>query len=224
MSQAERRAETRAALVAAAADLFADQGFDAVSVDAVAAAAGRTSGAVYDHFGSKQGLLLAVLDDWAQSLVSLLAAEFERSATLEARLQAVAANVIVHPSERTRRLLLLEHELALRAARDAEVAAALRARSRDAHRRLARGFERWVADGVLPRGPGPDALAINVRALVLGMVMQARLEPGAFDVDRAAALLEAGLVDTKTLEAKTLQTADPTTRSTPSAEETHPRS
>src|SRR5579863_934012 len=115
LTQAMRRADTRAALVDAAARLFGEDGYDAVSVDAVAEAAGRTSGAVYDHFGSKQGLLMAVLDDWAQWLVSLLAHEFERSTTLEERLRAVAANVIVRPSERTRRLLMLEHELALRA-------------------------------------------------------------------------------------------------------------
>ncbi len=195
LSQAERRAETRAALVAAAADLFAEQGFDAVSVDAVSAAAGRTSGAVYDHFGSKQGLLLAVLDDWARSLVSLLAAEFERSATLEDRLRAVAANVIVSPTDGTRRLLMLEHELALRAARHADVADALRARAGEAHRRLVRGFQRWMAEGVLPStAAGPDTLAATVRALVLGMEMQQRLDPRAVDVDSAAAVLAAALL------------------------------
>ena len=196
LSQAERRAETRAALVAAAAELFADQGFDAVSVDSVSAAAGRTSGAVYDHFGSKQGLLLAVLDDWAQSLVSLLAGEFEGAATLDERLRAVATSVIVRPCEQTRRLLMLEHELSLRAARDPEVAAALRAHRSDAQRRLARGLARWMADGVLPSGLSPDTLATTVRAMVLGMEMQTRLDPDAFDIEGATALLAAALLPT----------------------------
>ena len=74
-TQEERKAETRARLLAAAADLFADQGIDAVSVDAVAEAAGRTSGAVYAHFGSKQGLLLALLDSWKDSVLTVLLAE-----------------------------------------------------------------------------------------------------------------------------------------------------
>ncbi len=69
-TQQERKAETRARLLAAAAELFADQGIDAVSVDAVAEAAGRTSGAVYAHFGSKQGLLLALLDSWKDSVLA----------------------------------------------------------------------------------------------------------------------------------------------------------
>src|ERR1035441_4167474 len=74
-TQGERKAETRARLLAAGADLFADRGIDGVSVDAVAEAAGRTSGAVYAHFGSKQGLLLAVLDAWKQSVLTVLLAE-----------------------------------------------------------------------------------------------------------------------------------------------------
>ena len=115
-TQEERKAETRARLLDAAATLFAERGVDAVSVDSVADAAGRTSGALYAHFGSKHGLLLALLDEWAHSLLAVIAAEFELAAGLEDRLRAVAANVITHPSDQTRRLLLLERELGLRAA------------------------------------------------------------------------------------------------------------
>ncbi len=96
-TQGERKADTRARLLDAAARLFADRGIDAVSVDTVADAAGRTSGAVYAHFGSKQGLLLALLDEWAHSLVTVIAAEFELADTVEDRLRAVAANVVTEP-------------------------------------------------------------------------------------------------------------------------------
>src|SRR3984893_8173920 len=132
-TQEERKADTRARLLDAAATLFAARGTDAGSVDAVAHAAGRTSGAVYDHFGSKQGLLLALLDEWAHSLVTVIAAEFELATTVEDRLRAVAANVVTNPSDQTRRLLLLERELWLRATRDPDVAQSMRARSREAH-------------------------------------------------------------------------------------------
>ena len=59
-TQEERRADTRERLLRAAADLFARKGVDAVSVDAIADEAGRTSGALYDHFGGKDGLLFAL--------------------------------------------------------------------------------------------------------------------------------------------------------------------
>ena len=78
-TQEQRRADTRARLLEAAAELFATRGIDAVSVDAVADAADRTSGAVYDHFGSKHGLVLAVLDSWKRSFLSVMSAEVAAS-------------------------------------------------------------------------------------------------------------------------------------------------
>jgi AcrR family transcriptional regulator len=188
-TQQARKADTRERLLSAAAQLFAEHGIDAVSVDAVAEAAGRTSGAVYDHFGSKQGMLLALLDDWKQSLVTVIAAEFELASGVEDRLRAVAANVIVDPSEETRRLLLLERELWLRAARDPEVADALRARAREAHERMARGFGSWIADGIIDPVSPPDTLATVFQALVVGMEMQHRIDPGAVSADGVAAAL-----------------------------------
>jgi len=193
-TQSERRAHTRAALVAAAMDLFAEHGYDAVSVDAVADAAGRTSGAVYDHFGSKHGLLLAVLDDWSHTLAAAVTTAFQGAATLRERLRRLAAGVIVDPSEHTRRMLLLEHELSLRASRDPAVAAAVSRRARELRDRLTRGLTSWSETGVLPPGtPTAEELAGIVSALVLGMEMQQRLAPDSFDVERAAAVLEAAM-------------------------------
>jgi AcrR family transcriptional regulator len=188
-TQQQRKADTRERLLSAAAQLFAEHGIDAVSVDHVAEAAGRTSGAVYDHFGSKQGMLLALLDEWQQSLVTVIAAEFELASTVAERLRAVAANLIVHPSEETRRLLLLERELSLRAARDPEVAATLRIRAAEAHARMARGFAAWIADGIIEPVADPDTLATVFRALVAGLEIQHRLDPAAMDIDTVTAAL-----------------------------------
>ena len=183
-TQDQRKADTRARLLTAAADLFAEHGVDSVSVDAVAEAAGRTSGAVYAHFGSKQGLLLALLDDWAHSLVTVIAAEFEIAAGVEDRLRAVATNVVIHPSEQTRRMLLLEEELWLRSARDSDVAAALRTRLRESHERMTRGFAAWIEAGSIPRADAAD-LATAFRAVVLGLVLQRRVAPDLVDVSSA---------------------------------------
>jgi len=197
-TQQERKADTRERLLSAAAQLFADHGIDAVSVDVVAEAAGRTSGAVYDHFGSKQGMLLALLDEWEQSLVTVIAAEFELAVGVSDRLRAVATNLIAHPSEETRRLLLLEQELWLRAARDPAVASALRLRAAEAHARMARGFASWMADGIIEPVASPDTLATVFRALVVGLEMQHRIGPGAMDTGSVTAALGSVLgVDTR---------------------------
>jgi AcrR family transcriptional regulator len=188
-TQEERKADTRARLLDAAAALFAERGVDAVSVDAVADAAGRTSGAVYAHFASKQGLLLALLDELAHSLVTVITAEFEIAPGVEERLRAVATNVITNPTDQTRQLLLLERELWLRAARDPMVATAMRARARDAHERLTRGFARWIDDGIIEHVAPPEILATVFQAAVVGMEMQHRIDPEALSADAAATAL-----------------------------------
>jgi AcrR family transcriptional regulator len=54
--------DTRARLLAAARKAFAEQGYAHTSMDDFTAAVGLTRGALYHHFGSKEKLLLAVID------------------------------------------------------------------------------------------------------------------------------------------------------------------
>ena len=53
---------TRSAIQAAATPLFAEHGFNGVSVRAIAAAAGVDPALVIRHFGSKEGLFLQTID------------------------------------------------------------------------------------------------------------------------------------------------------------------
>ena len=62
VTQAERRAETIAAILDAARKLFAANGFDATSIDDIAAKAGVAKGAVYHHFESKEEIFTRVLE------------------------------------------------------------------------------------------------------------------------------------------------------------------
>jgi AcrR family transcriptional regulator len=59
--RAARIAETTARLVAAARRAFAAEGYAEASMDALCAEAGLTRGALYHHFGGKEGLLEAVV-------------------------------------------------------------------------------------------------------------------------------------------------------------------
>ncbi len=58
----------RAAILAAARELFVDLGVDGVSMDAIAAKAGVSKVTVYDYFGDKRGLFLAILSAASESL------------------------------------------------------------------------------------------------------------------------------------------------------------
>ena len=64
------REETRARLFAAAADVFAEHGVGAASVEQIASAAGFTRGAFYSNFESKEELLLAMLEDHVQRSIT----------------------------------------------------------------------------------------------------------------------------------------------------------
>ena len=68
-TQAGRSAATTAALVKAARELFAEQGFAATSRDQIAARAGVTRGALYHHFESKTAVAAAVVAELERELV-----------------------------------------------------------------------------------------------------------------------------------------------------------
>lgn len=59
-SRADMIADTTARLLAAARASFAEHGYAETSMDALCAQAGLTRGALYHHFGGKEGLLEAV--------------------------------------------------------------------------------------------------------------------------------------------------------------------
>ncbi|WP_430445633.1 MAG: TetR/AcrR family transcriptional regulator [Pseudomonas piscis] len=60
--RAEMIEATRAKLIASARQAFARQGYAKTSMDDLTAEAGLTRGALYHHFGDKQGLLAAVVE------------------------------------------------------------------------------------------------------------------------------------------------------------------
>jgi AcrR family transcriptional regulator len=62
-SHAERTAETRAKILAAVVESIAEVGFQRTTAVEITRRAGVTWGAVQHHFGDKDGILLAVLDD-----------------------------------------------------------------------------------------------------------------------------------------------------------------
>jgi AcrR family transcriptional regulator len=77
-TQAERTEATTTALVDAARELFASDGYTATSLDAVAAKARVTKGAVYHHFEGKRQLFEAVFTREVERMAVPLAAAYAR--------------------------------------------------------------------------------------------------------------------------------------------------
>jgi AcrR family transcriptional regulator len=67
----------RAVIERVAAEAFAQKGYDGVSVDEIAVAAGITKATLYDHFDSKQDLYVHLLGHSAQQMLQFMADRIE---------------------------------------------------------------------------------------------------------------------------------------------------
>jgi AcrR family transcriptional regulator len=187
-TQAQRKADTRARLIAAAADLFARKGFHAVSAEAVADAADRTTGALYSHFGGKDGLLLALVEQWLEESAARILAGVEEATDLDGRLGALWREFTA-PSDDA--WILLEFELWLHAAREPIVAERLAERYAAYRRQLAEPLAAWVHDEGIGVLADPERSAADVIALLLGFAMQQRIDRNAITDDSVVTGLRA---------------------------------
>jgi AcrR family transcriptional regulator len=188
-TQGERRAGTRQRLLDAAAELFAERGIDGSSVDAIAERAERTSGAVYDHFGGKEGLLFALLEGWVDDVAVVIGAELATATTLDERLASLWRNVS-NPPTGDGRWLALEHELWSYAARNAAAREHLARRYQAAWSGVDEAVAGW-ADGGAEVTVGPAVIG-----LLLGMEMMRRIDPGAVTDEMAIAALRGVVAST----------------------------
>lgn len=83
-ARGQAKAARRQTLLDAAARLFAERGFNGVSIEELGAAAGVSGPAVYKHFSGKQAVLAAILLDASEGLHSGGRAVVERGAGAEA--------------------------------------------------------------------------------------------------------------------------------------------
>jgi len=187
-TQGERRAATRQRLLDAAAELFAQRGIDGSSVDAIAERAERTSGAIYDHFGGKEGLLFALLEGWVDDVAVVIGAELATATTLDERLATLWRNVTDPPTGEGR-WLGLEHELWTYAARNEAARDHLARRYRAAWDGVDEAVADWSEAAGAPVGPA-------VIGLLVGLEMMRRVEPSAVSDEMAIAALRGVVTST----------------------------
>ena len=110
--------DTRDRLIAEAANVFADSGYDGTRVQEVARRAGLTTGAIYRNFADKSELLLAAIEQSAQRFLRLLT-ETRDAGSGGGRMLIGVVGRVVAPERGPGRRLLLETLTAAR--RDADV-------------------------------------------------------------------------------------------------------
>jgi TetR/AcrR family transcriptional regulator, mexJK operon transcriptional repressor len=110
-----RSARKRLTILSAGHDLFLSNGYQGTSVDQIAASAEVSKQTVYKHFGDKQELLLAIVNNALESAVAPFLERIRALAAttdLEADLTALAADylraVLQEPVVQLRRLVIGE--------------------------------------------------------------------------------------------------------------------
>jgi AcrR family transcriptional regulator len=160
-----RRAQTRARLLEAAAQVYARRGFAGATLDEVAAEAGFTKGAVYAHFGSKENLLLALVEEHLAGQVAEQMALFDRDRATWERPLAGSERWMESLQENPDRFRLFV-ELWAYAQRDER----LRTRLAGGLATLRATFARFAADSSADAGfDTPPAVADQFANVMLGL-------------------------------------------------------
>jgi AcrR family transcriptional regulator len=173
VTRAQRQAQTRSELLAAAREVFLAEGYDGASVARIAEAAGYTTGAIYANFGGKDELLFAVLDARAQGSRRAQAEAALGEETFEASIRA-AARVLLPDDEDPRWARLIAAYWA-RAAQDE----AFRARAADRAAAVLDGVTEVVAEVARRHAMrpviSPREIARGAGALVRGIRLERAL-------------------------------------------------
>ena len=113
-TQQERTEATTTALITAARELFAEDGYAATSLDAVVAKAGVTKGALYHHFAGKRDLFAAVFTGEQVRLSGAIVAAYQRKTDpWEAFEEACASFIVACQEPGVQRIFLLDAPSAL---------------------------------------------------------------------------------------------------------------
>jgi AcrR family transcriptional regulator len=139
----KRRAETRARLIDAAVQVFADKGFGHVRIEDVCAAAGYTRGAFYSQFESLEELFFLLYGQWATRTAEQVRAAMEGAdalSDLSGVVDRIVATLLLE-----RDWLLIKMDFLMYAARNPDLA-----QRWESHRGQLRAAieERLIASGI----------------------------------------------------------------------------
>ena len=176
LTQADRRARSRAALLEATARHLSRAGYGNLNLEAVAAEAGYTRGALYHQFAGKEALVLAtvawVRGTWWQEVGS---AFDEPRPPDEALVELARRHAVYCRRDIAGVMAALRFEFA---ARDHALGAAVREVPVELVGRLEQLIEAGRAQGAIPPGPPARTLAAASLSAIEGAVIALAGSPG----------------------------------------------
>jgi TetR/AcrR family transcriptional repressor of uid operon len=178
------RDDTATRLVAAAAQVFAERGYDGAGVQEIARRAGLTTGAIYSRFSGKAELLAEAIRTFTSDEFDLLFAQHRFAGRVTDLLATVGSHLVSREPSPAQAILL---EAFVAARRDPEVADVLRAHLAERAERLRLMIDESKATGLVDPGLDTAALAHFAHAVGLGFLLFEAVAaespaPGAWDV------------------------------------------
>ncbi|HEV3352745.1 MAG TPA: TetR/AcrR family transcriptional regulator [Acidimicrobiales bacterium] len=186
----KRRELTRSHLLAAAAQVFAEKGFHAATLDQIADAAGFSKGAVYSNFASKDELFLALIRQQGDSMVDAYAEVGDGEGQTASEHIAALADVYLRLQTDLTQSWALTTEFDLYALRNPGVLEGLRAGNRAVHEHVVDLLRaHFDADGVDPPLPVEDLASLYI-AIFSGLWHQKALDPDSVPDELAAVAVD----------------------------------
>tara|TARA_R110000868_G_scaffold269896_3_gene529297 strand:+ start:807 stop:1454 length:648 start_codon:yes stop_codon:yes gene_type:complete len=175
-TQAERRAESDRNLLLAAAELIAEEGFSAATFEKVGARAGYSRGLASQRFGSKDGLIEALIDYLHERSEELVFAEGLDGVT---GLDAILASVDIYMRNFETEQAIRAYFVAMAGAvgtlspqRAAFAASHMKAKERFAHNII-----EGQTNGSISEEIDAEAAALMIGSLILGVSTQWLIDP-----------------------------------------------
>lgn len=177
----QAKAETRQALIVAAAEVFSLRGFHGASLDEVAEHAGYTKGAVYANFEGKDDLYLAVLESHLKSDNASYWTEALENGAPVASIAAQIEESLPRMVEETRSWAMLTLEFFLHALRNEEVRLRLAELISEARQEYIASLRRRQEKLGRPMPLSPEQLGDALMALENGMSIFTLINPATLE-------------------------------------------
>lgn len=188
LTRQARKEQTREAIVAAAMKLFARDGIEATSLDAIASEIGLTKGAIYSTFSSKDELVEAVAV--ANSVTVNEDLLFDASVPMKEVLRRLAAQLMAARKKITRDQYVLFLELFMYERRHGSWGKKMADENRAAFETDGRRLESAMKERGEHLRVSPAEFFTAVNALATGVVLQLERDPQSLSSETVTTLFE----------------------------------
>ena len=171
-TQEERRQESEREIIRAAIRIFSQQGYVKTTMSQVGEAAGYTGGLVSHRFGSKEGLLQAVVKHIASRFLDDQLGDNIQLESAEESLRNYVAIYVGEAAVREGRMKALYSIMGEALGAVPEIQPQLEELSRKARKRLADIVQAGIKNGEFRKDVDPNESAVLILGLLRGVVMQ----------------------------------------------------